>query len=436
MEDITLAGFEELEEIQIVLQRLDQIQIDRKESESVKVWNGLERVTAKKIVSKVNIPPFDRAAMDGYAVKSLDVQTASPTTPRSLEIIGRLDAGVEPKKKISSGETIQINTGAKLPAGADAIVRVEDTEKRGSYVQIFNPAHVGHDVSEKGEDIKKSQSILPKGKKLTPYDLALLTSLQEITINVVKKPHIGVLACGDELINPREVNGEGNLPQPGKIIESNGIMIQGLIQRVGATPVNKGIVPDAKKKIRDKIKEIIPNIDLLVTIGGTSVGSKDLLPDTIKSLENATLHAHGVKAMPGKPILLSTIGGTPVISLPGYPVSAGIDFLLFAQPVIKKLLGRKEMKPISKIPATLSRRVASKPGMVHFVRVSLEERGEKFYAKPIRVHGAGIMSSLVEADGFLVIPKDLEGFESGDTVPIIQTRDFSGELFTSAFSVF
>lgn len=428
-----LRGIEKLVDIRGAYARLlSKVTLLPKEIEKVAVSNALERILGTNLRATTNIPPFDRAAMDGYVVKAKDTIGASTTNPIFLKLRGNIDAGEDKGTKIEKGQTIQVNTGAKIPEGGNAVVRVEDAEKTGDYVKVYKSVPSGKDISKKGEDIEKGEIIAKKGRRLSSYDLSLLTSLQRFNVPVRKQPRVGLLACGDELIEPTDLMETDQEIPEGKVVESNSIMLRKLTQRAGAVPVPLGVVSDSKTEIKRRIVQGVQQHDLLLTIGGTSVGSKDLLPQAIAEIKKAQILVHGIKAMPGKPLLLSTVNSSPVISLPGYPVSAAIDFLLFAKPLIKhQFLDVRSCPPPCKIPALLKKKIPSKVGLTHFVRVDLERKNNKNYAKPIRTSGAGILTTLTRADGFLIIPKDVEGFEKGEEVGIVRINDLSQKALQS-----
>lgn len=428
MEKSKRSGFKTLTDVKKAIRILSSLNIKEKEAKEIETWDGLGKVLAEDVRATKNIPPFTRPAMDGFAVKAKETKGASYSSPKVLELVGNIDAGETFSRTMGSGETVQISTGARLPQGANAVVRVEYAEREKTYVRIFRAVATGKDVSRKGEDVKAGQTIVQKGRRLTPYDLSLLASIQKFKVTVKAPPRVGILACGDELINPKALADEAAELPEGRIVESNGIMLRGLLRRAGAHPVDFGIVRDDEKEISERITTTSKEVDLLLTVGGTSVGSKDLLPTVIENIESGEVKFHGINVMPGKPLLLSTVKAAPVVSLPGYPVSTAIDFLLFVKPLISKFLGIIREPMSCSIPAVLTRRVPSKPGTVHFVRVALERKGSDIYATPISTHGAGVLTTLVRADGFLIVPKDVEGFEKDTKVRAFPLERMSGEV--------
>lgn len=428
MEKKVSRGFENLIALEEAVRYVSTLEVDSTAAEEIEIWEALGRVTHENVVANKNVPPFSRAAMDGYAVDANDTKGASPENPQVLQVRGGIEAGKTFEGSLKSGEAVAVSTGAIIPDGANAVVRVEYAERQKGYVTIYKAVPPGKDISGKGEDVAEGETILRKGRRLTPYDLSLLTSLRQFKVKVKKPPLVGLLACGDELVDPKDLSKHHGKVPAGKIVESNGVMITGLIRRAGGQPIDFGIVNDDEQEIRHGLLESLKHTDLLITIGGTSVGMKDLVPQAIANIEGSRIHFHGINAMPGKPLLLATIRKTPVLSLPGYPVSAAIDFLLFGKPLIKRSLGVEDLRVGCTIPATLERRVPSKPGTVHFVRVSLRREGHTVYASPMRTHGAGILTSLVKADGFLIVPKDREGVERGELVNIVEIDSITGDM--------
>ncbi len=379
----------------------------------------INRVLASDIVSPINIPPFARAAMDGYAVIAEDTFGASNTNPRRLKIVGTVDIGDVPCVEVSTGMAVKITTGAPMPKGADAVVMVEDTEIQGAFVNILAPVTPGKNLAQRGEDVREGDIVLTKGTILRPPDLALLQSIGIQEIPVVRIPKIGVLSTGDELVeNALELS-------PAKIVDSNRIMIQAQIMEDGGTPIDLGIARDDPEEIKEKLRKALTTCDAVLVSGGTSVGPKDHLPRIISQLGKPGLVVHGVAIGPGRPVALGAINGKPVILLPGYPVAAFLNYELFAHPLIKLLQGANYSKrPREKIKAKINRRVSSKPGQRDFVRVRLSKEDETLVATVITRRGAGVLSSLTRADALLVIPEDEEGIEEGSEVDLELVRYF------------
>ncbi len=379
----------------------------------------INRVLAEDIVSPISIPPFARAAMDGYAVKAEDTFGASNTNPKKLEIVGNVDIGDVPSVVVVSGTAVKITTGAPIPEGANAVVMVEDTEKQDSYISILAPVTPGKNLAQQGEDVKKGDVVLRKGTILRPADLALLKAIGLQKISVIRQPKIGVLSTGDELVdNATELS-------PAKIIDSNRIMLKAQILEDGGIPVDYGIARDDPDEIKQRLEQALHECDAVLVSGGTSVGPKDFLPRIIEELGKPGLIVHGVAIGPGRPVALGVINKKPIILLPGYPVAAFLNYELFAFPLLKLLQSVFYSKrPRDKIKARLNRRVSSKPGQRDFIRVQLSEEGQNLIASVITRRGAGVLTSLTRADALLIVPEDVEGIEEGTEVELELVRYF------------
>ncbi len=391
-------------------------------NEIVPLGKALRRVLAEDIYSKVNVPPFNRAAMDGYAVIAEDTFGASEDNPVELRIIGESAIGKPFKGVLKHGDAVKIHTGAKVPDGANAVVRVEFTEECGDSVLIYSPVAPNDNVGKIGEDVKAGELVLKKGIVIQPFDLALLKSVGFTEVLVKKKPIVGLFSCGDELTDSVE---DASVME-GMIVDTNRIMFSSYLRELGCDVLDLGIIPDNINIIEETVKRAMKETDLLITLGGTSVGEKDLLPRVLSSLGEPGILVRGITAMPGRPLTLSVINGFPIISLPGYPVAALIDFIEFVIPTIEKMLGIKGVKMLRKVKAKLKHRISSRPGVRNYVRVRLYVENGEFYADPIRITGSGVLSSVVKSDGLLVIPEDLEGYEAGQVVDVILFRDRVG----------
>ncbi len=391
-------------------------------NETVSLNMALGRVLAEDVYAKSNVPPFNRAAMDGYAVIAEDTFGASENNPVELRIIGESAIGKPFKGVLRHGEAVKIHTGAKIPEGADAVVKVEFTEERGNRVLIYNPVAPNDNIGKIGEDIKAGDIVLKKGVVLQPYDLAILKSVGYKEVLVKKKPIVGVFSCGDELVDDFEDGGF----REGKIIDTNRIMISSFLKKIGCEVIDYGIIPDDIDELEKAVRKAMNETNLLITMGGTSVGEKDFLPMVLRRLGEPGILVRGITSSPGRPLILSVINGFPIISLPGYPVAALIDFIEFAIPAIEKMLGIRGIKVFRRVKAILKHRVPSKPGVRNYVRVRLYRENNEYYADPIRITGSGVLSSVVKADGLIVIPEDLEGYEAGQVVDVILFRDRVG----------
>jgi molybdopterin molybdotransferase len=288
----------------------------------------------------------------------------------------------------------------------------EDCERRSDELFVFKAAPKFANISQIGEDIQKGSLILGKGELLRPWHVGILASIGRGEVTVRKKPVVGVFSTGSELADI----GCGK-PTEGKIADSTKPMIVGLVEELGCGILDGGIVEDDLSKISVKIKELARAADMAVSIGGTSVGGKDLVPEAIQSLKGSRLEFHGLAIKPGKPAGFGLLGRKPFFMLPGYPVSALIGYELLIMPLLSRWRGIKPMER-KRVKAILTRRVPTTTGIRHFLRVTLERKGEVFYAAPIAITGSGLLSSITKADGLIVIGEELEGLEEGEIIDV------------------
>ena len=368
------------------------------------------RIPSHDIVSELDVPQFNRAAMDGYAVNSRYVTGASENNPVRLRVVGEAKTAQPFRGVVEADEAVRIDTGAPLPEGTDSVVMVEYTIRHGDYVEIYSPVSPFQNVSVKGEDIKAGEVVVYGGVPITSMDVAALLSAGISRVEVYRKVRVSIYSLGNELREP------GSSLDPGYIWETNRMMIIGMIDWLPVEIVRSEILPDDPSYIKDSIYSASHDSDLIITTGGTSLGLGDTVTDIAQDIGEVLVH--GVALQPSKPVLLALVDSTPYIGLPGYPVAAAISTEVFVIPVLMRLCGVRGrlMHPI--VEARLSRRVASRLGTKQFVRVKLFYRDDELYARPVWVSGAGILSSLSLADGYLIVPEDVEGYEEGDIVRI------------------
>ncbi len=421
--DPRMKGFQKFHYVDEALKVfLNSVNTELMKSEIVPILKGYRRVLAEDIISPVNIPSFHKAAMDGYAVKSEDTVGANHEYPARLKIVGESSPGKPYKGTINNGEAVKISTGARLPDGANCVVKVESTRRVGNFVEVFESVPMWQNVAKIGEDIKEGETILRAGTVLESFDVALLISMGFKFVKVRKKPVVGVLATGSELVDISEYDPEFHSGE--FIVETNRSMLRELIIALGGEMKDFGIVEDNYEEVKAKIKEALNSSDIVVVTGGSSVGEYDLIPLVINELGDPGVVVHGVTAHPGRPVALASVNGKPVINIPGYPVAAYVDFILFFPPILFKLLGIKGEYVPRIIKARLTGKIPSRPGTRTFARVKVFARNGVMHAKPIRITGAGVLSSLSRADGFVVVPEDLEGFDDGEEVDVLLFRRF------------
>ena len=409
-EKLRTIGFSKLTSLKDALEKLNsKIQINP--TKEIEIKDALNRILADNIISKISIPPFDRSAMDGYAIKAEDSFGASPKNPKEIKLVGIIEIGEFSKFKIDRGEGIRISTGAPIPEGSDAVIKIEDTEIEKDLISLYTSLVPGKNISKKGEDIKKGTHVLSKGTELKAEHIALLTSLGFNKIKVRIRPKISIFSSGDELLEP------GVPLKPGKIYNSNTPMISALIELYGGNAIRGETVQDDKEAIKKKLLEAVEDSQIIIFTGGTSIGTKDYLPEIIE--ESGMILTHGIAQRPGAPVLIGFLSETLIFCLPGTPVAAYVSFLRIAGPAIRKMLGCLVFDPRIEIIATISKDVpVSALGFLHYLRVNLEKSEEEFIANPVKLRGSGVISSLTFSDGIVEISPDQEGLKKGDKVKV------------------
>jgi len=345
------------------------------------------RSLSQDISSAVNLPAFDRAAMDGFAVQSKKTSGARPHAPVFLDRFR------------------PIKTGMPVPADYDAVVMLEDANIHGSVLEVTAQMHPYKNVSRVGEDISAGERVLSEGHNLRPPDLALLSALGIGEVQVYKRPKVAIIPIGSKLL---EMGSRALLP--GEAYETNGLMARLYAEKWGASATKTEIVKEGEAFVRDALAAN-EDADLIIIIGGTSIGEGDYAPKVLS--EMGELLVHGVRLQPGKPTAIGAVSGKPVVCLPGYPVAMLSDLYLFVRPAIQRIGHRND--PMPKVRAKLARKIPSRPGYLSLVRVAIKD-GE---AEPIMISGAGILSSVARADGFVIVSEEKEGLEAGETVEIL-----------------
>ena len=375
---------------------------DRTESVPIEVADG--RVVAEPIDAPAPVPGYDRAAMDGYAVRASDTFGAGDRSPA---VLAAEPAGAD---AVAPGEAARVHTGSAVPEGADAVVMIEQVESVGDEVEVFDAVATGENVGEAGEDVADGQRLYEAGHVLRPSDLGLLRSVGLDSVPVREPPEVAVIPTGEELVESD--------PGPGEVIETNGLTVSRLVERWGGEARYRDVVTDDPDALREAIDADL-DADVVVTTGGSSVGERDLLPEVVDDLGEVLVH--GVALKPGHPVCLGRAEGTPIVSLPGYPVACIVNAAQFLRPAMKVAAGATA-EPFPTRRATLGRKVASEPGVRTFARVSMsDEDGDDDAlpsATPTRASGSGILSSVALADGWVVVPEPREGLDAGEVVDV------------------
>ena len=378
--------------------------------EVLDVLNAHGRVLAEDVVSPLDLPGEDKAAMDGYAVRAEDTFGASPDNPAKLKLVGRVLAGSRCSVEVGEREAVEVSTGAPIPRGANAVVRYEDAMCEGGYVYVLSPVTPYENVNRRGSDVKVGSVVAREGSLLRAPDVALLHALGVRKVKVYSKPKVGVVSVGSELVE------EPGPPPPGKVVDVDRVMVKLLLRSCLCEPVDLEICRDDPEELSQLLLSRLGAVDAVVTIGGLSVGRVDVTVDALRRA-GADVVVHGVSIRPGKPVALSLLRGKPVISLPGPPVAAYVAFRSVAVPVLLSLAGLRRWYRAC-VRARLARNVPSKLGVRDFVRVVLSSRPEGLVAEPVKVGGSGLLSTLTRADGVVEVPEDREGLLEGEEVDV------------------
>jgi molybdopterin molybdotransferase len=377
--------------------------------EKVSLLDALGRVLAEDISAKRDIPPLDNSAMDGYALRSEDVQKASKNHPVRFEVIEDLPAGFISTKKIEEGKAIRIMTGAPIPKGADTVIPVEETKKEDGAVLIFKSGVLGENIRKSGEDVKKGDRVISKGDTIRPAEVGMLASVGRSFISVYQKPLVAILCTGDELVDV-----DGELDEV-KIISSNSYTLAAQVKDCGAIPVQLGIAKDRKEEIEERFRQGI-RADVLISSAGISVGDYDFVKDVMKNL-GMEMVFWKVAMRPGQPLAFGTIGEKPVFGLPGNPVSSMISFEQFVRPSLLKMMGRRQIfRPV--IEAVIKEEIKKMVGRRYFIRGSVSLENGEYFVTTTGEQGSGILRSMVKANGLIIIPEDQEIARAGEKVRV------------------
>ncbi len=377
--------------------------------EEIEIFKALNRILAVDIISEIDMPPFDRSAMDGYAIKAEDSFGASPKNPKKIKLVGTIEIGEYTKLTVNRNEGIRISTGAPVPEGSDAVIKIEDTEIDKDIISLYTALVPGRNVSKRGEDFMSGTQVLSMGIEIKAEHIALLSSLGFNKVPVRTKPEVSIFSSGDELIEP------GESLKPGKIYNSNTSMISALVNLYGGFIVRGESVKDDKESIKNQLIEALKDSQVIIFTGGTSVGTKDYLPEIMK--ESGSILTHGIAQRPGTPVLIGYLSNTLVFCLPGTPVAAYVSFLKIAGPAIRKMVGCSVLDPRIEIIAKINNNVpVSSLGFIHYLRVNLERSKEEIIAIPVKLRGSGVISSLTSSDGIVEILPHQEGLKKGDKV--------------------
>jgi len=380
------------------------------DTEIIPVDEALNRVTSKACSATYAIPMFNRSTVDGYAVKSGETTGATETLPSFFTIIGEVHMGELAKMAIGEGEAVYVPTGGMIPDGADAMVMIEYAEKiDDETLLIYKPSAPGAHISYCGDDVEKGESIVPKSKKITPYDMGLLAGAGYQTVPVFKRLKVAIISTGDEIIDVSEPIAVG------KIRDVNGYALMGRLGELGCDVVMKVLVKDQFDQLYDTVKRALDQADLVLLSGGSSVGTRDFTSKVITSFENSELLTHGVAVKPGKPTIVGKVGDKHIIGLPGHPASALIIFNTIVMPLILAYEGRI-YEPFT-VKAMLTENIHAAAGKDTFQMVQLVMSSEGWTCTPIYAK-SGMMTLLSKASGYIHMTNEEEGKTAGTLVDV------------------
>ncbi|OGR59601.1 MAG: molybdopterin molybdenumtransferase MoeA [Desulfobacula sp. RIFOXYB2_FULL_45_6] len=383
------------------------------DSELIPVGDAFSRVLARDLVAKIDLPGFRRATMDGYAVAANSTFGASESNPAWLTLAGTISMGDIPGFALETGQAAKISTGGMLPLGADSVVMVEHAELiDDSSVEIYKSVAPLQNVIDASEDVAKDETVLPQGTFIRPQEQGLVAGLGVSKIRVYKRPRVGIISTGDEIVPIDEE------PSPGKIRDINSYTLSGFIREAHAEPVCYGIVKDDRAALQKALEKALEETDMVLISGGSSVGTRDFTVEAISSLKDTEILTHGISISPGKPTILARAGKKPVWGLPGQVVSAMVVFKIIVLPFLNHLKGLDDRDRTIRVPALLSRNVASAQGRREFIRVLLEHETGRITARPV-LGKSGLIRTMIHADGLLEIGEHVEGLEKGALVDII-----------------
>lgn len=384
-------------------------------AEKVSLEAACNRVLACAVEAPEALPHFDRATMDGYAVKARDTFGASETLPALLEISGEAVMGEEVTLQLESGRAVAVPTGGMLPRGADAVVMAEYTHHLDeNTIEVFRPVAPGDNMVKAGEEIAYGEQLFPRGRRLRAQDVGLLAALGVTEVALYRRPRVAIIASGDEIVPASSA-----APPPGKIRDVNSFTLAAMVRQTGATVGTSRVVPDDLDELVTVSRDALADNDMLLLSGGSSVGVRDFTLKVLDHFPDAELLAHGVAIRPGKPTILARIGEKIFWGLPGQPVSALMTCRAFVRPCLAILEGQTNLSKFEGIPveALLRRRLPSVPGRTDYVPVVLFAADGQMWATPVFGNSA-MIGMVAKAHGYVIIPEHAEGLDRGSVVEI------------------
>ncbi|WP_423055449.1 gephyrin-like molybdotransferase Glp [Acetobacterium carbinolicum] len=379
------------------------------EKETIDLSAGLGRVLSADIVSTMDVPHFDRSVVDGYAVKLTDVQGAGSAIPGFLKIVGEVQMGKETTESLNQGETLYVPTGGMVPAGTEAMIMIEYTEKLGEKdLAIYTNAGANENMMRIGDDIRNGELVFSRGHLLRPQDIGVLSALGYLQVEVYKRPRLSIISTGDEIIRP------GETPKPGEVIDINTPALAAVAKRLGADVISTAYARDDQEEIRKAVELGIKNGDMVILSGGSSMGKKDYTVQVIDGLGEVLLHGLAVK--PGKPTILGSVLQKPVIGLPGQPAAAIMVLMIVLQEFMKRYYDQDSFNNQT-IQGVLMENIHASPGRRTFQTVAIKKTEKDIEIRP--THGkSGMITLLSYSDGYIEITENEEGKNTGDRVEV------------------
>jgi len=378
------------------------------EMEDVALMSSLNKVLAEGIYANDNLPPFDKSAMDGFAVRSEDAAEVSNNNAAKLKVKKIIKAGDSGIGVVNRGEAFKIMTGASVPEGADAVIKIEDVEADDQWVSVFEPVKKGQNILKAGEEIKTGTLALPKGKSIRPAEIGLLASLGYTKVKTIKAPLIALLITGDELVNIDE-----NLAA-GKIRNCNEHSLTALIKNHNCQAVSYGIIKDDPDMIFEKMKDAFENADIVISSGGASVGDYDFIEKILRKL-GAEVKFTSVAIKPGKPVIFATYKHKLFFGLPGNPLSVINTFEQFVRPAIRKMMGMKDITE-EEFPVVLADEIKSSVGRTNYIYVNIEKHDGVYYAHRVGSQSSNALTTICKANGIVIIDGVTTMAKAGDNV--------------------
>jgi putative molybdopterin biosynthesis protein len=380
--------------------------------EMIPLLDACNRVLAENVTATLDIPPFSRSTVDGYAVKAEDTFGAGENRPVKLKTCGTVNVGELPKITLTNSESAEIVTGAPIPDGADAVVMVEHTERNGKDLYVYGAVSTDENIMKAGADIRKGETVLRAGQQLSSREIGVLAALGMIKVKVYAVPCVAVLSTGAEITEL------GRSLSYGKIYDINAYSLSAAVQESGGKPIYLGVFPDDMAELQKVLRQALSSADVIITSGGVSVGPKDIMPKTLDSLGKPGVIICGIAIKPGKPTTVALINGKLIFSLPGHPTSALLIFHLLVRPIIQHMAGIEASKSLT-IKAISAMRLFPAKGRRTFIMVKLKrEESGRLIAEPVATGLSGAITTLAKADGFVEIAENQQFVDVNEEVTI------------------